>query len=88
MSGLGTPAEPIGDANGARPEVWVGERRLSCLVCGEVSFAYRPVLLNTAGMTYLGIDWANRAAVGAICRGCGFVHEFLSDQVTWRAVGE
>jgi hypothetical protein len=85
MSGLGTPAEPIGDANGARPEVWVGDRRLACLVCGEGAFAYRRVLLNTAGMTYLGIDWANRAAVGAICRGCGFVHEFLSDQVTWRA---
>jgi len=85
MSGLGTPAEPVGDQNGSRPEVWIGERRLTCVVCGEGAFAYRPVLLNTPGMTYAGLDWANKTAVGAICRECGFVHEFLSDRVAWRS---
>ncbi|MBZ5741139.1 hypothetical protein [Nocardioides mangrovi] len=84
MPGLGKPAEPLGDANGTRPTAWIGDRQLSCLVCDGRLFAYRQVLLNTAGMTYVGLDWLNRAAVGVVCRECGFVHEFMGDRVTWR----
>ena len=84
MTGIGKPAQPLGDANGTRTAVWVGERRLACLVCGEGAFVYREVLLNTSGMTYMGLDWLNKAAVGVVCRSCGFVHEFLGDRVEWR----
>ena len=81
MSGLGEPAKARG---GTASEVWVLDRRLTCLVCGGGAFGYREVLLNTSGMTFLGMDWANRSAVGAVCTSCGFVHEFLGDKLEWR----
>jgi hypothetical protein len=87
MSGLGEPAKPSRPGAG-QTEVWIGHRKLECVVCGGVSFGYREVLLNTSGMTYMGWDWLNKAAIGAICRDCGFVHEFLSDRLDWRAPGD
>lgn len=84
MSGLGEPAKPLGPRGGEYSEVWIGERRLTCVVCGGDSFAYRQVLLNTQGMTYFGLDWLNKAAVGVVCRACGYVHEFINDSLVWR----
>ena len=85
MSGLGEPAEPTGPRDPALSEVWIRDRRLECLVCGGAGFAYREVLLNTSDMTYLGLDWLNKAAVGVVCRSCGFVHEFIGgDHLVWR----
>ncbi len=59
-------------------------RRLTCLVCGGERFAYREVSMNTAGMSFMGLDWANKTADGAICRTCGFVHTFMGGAVEWR----
>ena len=64
-------------------EAHVAGRRLACLVCGGDSFLRREVKLQTTRMSFMGLDWANRSADGAICRGCGFVHTFY-DRLDWR----
>ena len=68
-----------------RPEVVLpGGQVLACLVCGGREFERREIKLNTSGMSFLGLDWANRSADGAICRRCGYVHSFAST-LEWRA---
>ena len=64
-------------------EVHVRGRKLECLVCGHDGFLRREVAMNTSGMTFVGLDWANKSADGAVCRQCGFVHAFLSNQLEW-----
>lgn len=59
------------------------ERYLACLVCEGVVFARREVKLTTSGMTFMGLDWLNRSADGAVCVECGFVHQFLGDGHQW-----
>ena len=61
-----------------------GHRALVCLVCGhDAGFVRREVLMNTTGMTFLGLDWANAAAFGAVCPRCGFVHTFMGEGLEW-----
>ena len=68
-----------------RPEVVLPSGRvLACLVCGGREFDRREIKLNTTGMSFMNLDWANKSADGAICRDCGFVHSFVSP-LTWRA---
>ena len=56
--------------------VRVGPKDLACLVCGHDRFWRRPALLNTAGATYLGFDWANHEATCFVCERCSHVHWF------------
>ena len=41
---------------------------LSCLVCGGQRFTRREIKMNTTGMTFMDLDWANRSGDGAVCR--------------------
>ncbi|HEY0952683.1 hypothetical protein [Nocardioides sp.] len=76
--GLGTPARPL------RGEVRLRTgAALACLACGGRDFAHREIKLNTTGMTFMDLDWANRSGDGAICNACGFVHTFLDGQLSW-----
>jgi|SRR5215469_2611177 len=50
---------------------------LSCTVCGNRTFRERSSLLNTAGMTFFKLDWANKSATNFICSKCGYVFWFL-----------
>jgi len=77
--GLGTPAQPL--RNG-QVRLRTGAA-LACLVCGGGEFARREIKLNTTGMTFMDLDWANRSGEGAICQACGFVHTFLDGDLTW-----
>ncbi|WP_121258815.1 zinc ribbon domain-containing protein [Nocardioides ferulae] len=72
-----TPTEELTEAH-------VSGRRLACLVCGAGAFARREVKMNTTGMSFLGLDWANRSAVAAVCRTCGYVHTFLGGDLEFR----
>lgn len=64
--------------------VTVAGRPLACVVCGEASFAYREVKLNTTGMTFFDLDWLNRSGVGAVCLTCGYLHTFVDgSRVEW-----
>jgi hypothetical protein len=62
--------------------VTVGPQRvpLYCLVCRGQLFTAREIKLNTSGMEFLGMEWANRSGTGLICDTCGFVHTFASNE--------
>jgi hypothetical protein len=65
-------------------EVVVAGRPLRCLVCSGRAFARREVKMNTTGMSFMNLDWANRSGDGAVCRTCGFVHTFLGGDLAWQ----
>jgi predicted nucleic-acid-binding Zn-ribbon protein len=66
----------------ARPRLaTVRGRALQCLVCGGGEFWDREVKLNSTGMEFLNLAWANRSALGLLCARCGYVHEFVGDAV-------
>ena len=51
--------------------------QLSCPVCENDTFWTRETLMNTKGMTFLKLDWANKQAQNFVCDNCGYVHWFL-----------
>jgi len=57
----------------------VAGRPVRCLHCGGEWFIEGRAQLNTAGLTFLGLDWANRSAATLACVGCGRVEWFLAD---------
>lgn len=68
------------DANPAFVEV--GPRRmagrdLTCPHCGHDQFRHRETLMNTRGLTFLGMEWANAEAQNYICARCGLVTWFM-----------
>jgi len=48
-----------------------------CPHCKNDQFDEASALLNTAGMTFLKLDWANRSASVLACKRCGQVQWFL-----------
>ena len=57
----------------------VAGRPVSCLHCHHDHFVEGRAQLNTAGMTYLNLDWANRSAATLTCTECGRIEWFLAD---------
>ncbi|SFA73708.1 hypothetical protein [Algoriphagus aquimarinus] len=51
--------------------------KLICAVCKNDKFWERETLMNTKGMTFFKLDWANKSAQNLICDKCGYVHWFL-----------
>jgi hypothetical protein len=58
-------------------EVEVLGRKLVCSICENPIFREHSTLLNTPGLTFLGLDWANRSATTYICSRCGYIFWFL-----------
>ncbi|MFD3659943.1 hypothetical protein ACFWVF_04950 [Streptomyces sp. NPDC058659] len=56
----------------------IGEHPILCLVCGNDGFRKREVLLNSTGMEFFNMAWANESATGLICWSCGHVHLFVN----------
>ena len=54
-----------------------------CVVCGGAKFRRREIKMNTTGLSFLNLDFANRSAVGVICTSCGFVHMFAGGNLQW-----
>lgn len=50
---------------------------LVCPHCGGIDFEQSEAQLNTAGLTLLGLDWANRNASIFVCMNCGRIEWFL-----------
>ena len=48
-----------------------------CPLCGHNQFDQGSALLNTPGMTFFGLDWANRTAAILACKQCGRLEWFL-----------
>lgn len=51
--------------------------RLTCKHCAGELFTHRTGQLNTAGLTFLNLDWLNPSADVYVCQRCGFLHWFL-----------
>jgi hypothetical protein len=57
----------------------VAGRSVSCGHCQHDHFVEGRAQLNTAGMTFLNLDWANRSAATLTCTACGRIEWFLAD---------
>ncbi len=55
----------------------LAEKDVTCPHCGHNEFDQAIALLNTPGMTFMGLDWANRTATVLSCRKCGKIEWFL-----------
>ncbi|MGE5402904.1 MAG: hypothetical protein ACM3S2_21100 [Ignavibacteriales bacterium] len=50
-----------------------------CPNCENNQFAQGKALLNTPGMTFFNLDWANKTAVILICSRCQSIQWFLKE---------
>ena len=55
----------------------ISGKPISCPQCGHNQFDQGSALLNTPGMTFLELDWANRTATILACKQCGRLEWFL-----------
>ena len=55
----------------------VADKPVLCPHCAGEEFDEATALLNTTGLTLLGLDWANRSATTLVCIECGHVQWFL-----------
>jgi hypothetical protein len=55
----------------------VGRRKIVCPHCQGDTFAEGAAQLNTAGMTFLNLDWANKSATTLACTVCGRILWFM-----------
>jgi predicted nucleic-acid-binding Zn-ribbon protein len=51
-------------------------KAVKCSHCGAETFAEGEALLNTVGMTFFGLDWANKTATTLMCSVCGRIEWF------------
>jgi predicted nucleic-acid-binding Zn-ribbon protein len=51
-------------------------KTIRCLHCDGERFFRGSVLMNTVGMSVMGLDWANKEATTLVCDACGLVHWF------------
>lgn len=61
---------------------WVDGHKLVCPICGHDRFGRRKTLMNTFGLTFLGLEWANKEAASFICDSCGYVMWFMREDAT------
>lgn len=65
--------------DGAESHYEVAGREVTCSHCGGSDFDESEAQLNTAGLTFFNLDWANRTAAVLVCRQCGHLEWFLGD---------
>jgi hypothetical protein len=53
-----------------------GGSTVSCTHCKQNEFEKREAQLNTAGMTFLDLDWMNRSGTALVCTNCGLIQWF------------
>ncbi|MFH0992223.1 MAG: hypothetical protein V1799_19660 [bacterium] len=73
---LGRVVRAMKKAMGPGSYVLVGEKIL-CHHCGHDKFEEGSALLNTAGLTFLNLDWANKSATILVCKQCGRLEWFI-----------
>lgn len=56
-----------------------GGSQVKCAHCGGDEFDTSAALLNTRGLTLLGLDFANRDGYLLVCRRCTHVDWFLEE---------
>ena len=57
----------------------VADIQVKCPHCGGIDFELASALLNTPGMTFMNLDWANRDGAIMSCVHCSHTMWFLKD---------
>ena len=52
------------------------DKVVMCPHCEHTEFIQGSAQLNSAGMSFLGLDWANKSATTLMCDRCGFIMWF------------
>jgi len=60
-------------------EYAIAGRAVRCPHCGETTFAPGRALLNTPGLTFIGLDWAESSATILVCAECGRIEWYAVD---------
>ncbi len=58
-------------------EYFAKEKIIECSHCSNRLFLKSQAQLNTAGLTFMGLDWLNKTANILICKECGQILWFL-----------
>jgi hypothetical protein len=56
-----------------------GGRTIACGHCEKEEFVKREAQLNTAGMTFLDLDWMNSSGTALVCTNCGLIRWFAKE---------
>ncbi|MFI5763101.1 hypothetical protein [Streptomyces sp. NPDC051563] len=59
----------------------IGTTWIRCLICQGDEFRKREVKLNSFGLEFLKLAWADESATGLICWRCGHVHLFVNRDI-------
>ena len=70
--------ESMGEAPAGERYIVAG-KSVTCAHCTHDRFVEGRAQLNTAGLTFFNLDWANRSAATLTCTACGRIEWFLSD---------
>jgi hypothetical protein len=70
--------EAMGEAP-AGERYTVAGKAVTSLHCSHDRFVEGRAQLNTAGLTFLDLDWANRSAATLTCTSCGRIEWHLAD---------
>jgi DNA-directed RNA polymerase subunit RPC12/RpoP len=68
-----TMPEAAKKKNRETAQLIVKGRSVRCPMCNHEWFWEKKVLLNSRGMTFIGLDWANRESRAMVCDDCGHV---------------
>ncbi len=67
-----TPKEPLISS------YQIMNKKIACPSCGNDKFELKDILLNTPGLTFLRLDWANRSASVLVCTKCTRIEWYLN----------
>jgi hypothetical protein len=62
-------------------QVVIKGKNLSCPFCNGELFWKKRTLMNTTGMTLMGMEWMNTEAQNFICDNCGYIYWFWFPKV-------
>jgi len=58
-------------------QVTVGDKTLTCPVCGNNCYHERGSIMNTRLREFFNVAWTSDKATNFVCTGCGYVFWFL-----------
>ncbi len=78
LTSLGRAIKAARSGPDSRRYVLVG-KPIVCPHCGHDHFIRGRALLNSAGMTFFNLDWAEKTATTLACSDCGRITWFLEE---------
>jgi uncharacterized protein len=75
---LKSAAKAMVDSMGPGQYIAAG-KKIECPHCGGDEFAQGKAQLNTAGMTFFEVDWANKSATTLACTKCGSIQWYIKE---------